>query len=105
MPGKQKQKKTGYTGYAARFVPKKARRTPEEEHYLYQELNYVPPARTTSEKLRRLYRKARTKIPPAGRKTITRRGTNQPKNIPVRAKIVLRRLTKRRGGSGGARKR
>ena len=85
MPGKQKQKKTGYTGYAARFVPKKrpVSRRP-----------YNPYARTAMKK----------PIPSSGKKTLTKI-YNRPGVIRPRAQMALRRLTKRRGGSGGARKR
>ena len=81
MPGKQKQKKTGYTGYAARFVPKK---------------------RPVSNP-RRPYNPKKP-IPSSGKKTLTKI-YNRPGVIRPRAQMALRRLTKRRGGSGGARKR
>ena len=89
MPGKPKQKKTGYTGYAARFVPKTRPRTwPKPK----------PPRVSTgrAKTLSTIYKR--------GAKTLTKI-YNRPGVIRPRAQMVLRRLTKRRGGSGGARKR
>ena len=74
--------------------PYRGRRAVEQGYkgyYAYRESNDT---RTSlAEKKRRyksLYRKSQSRIPTASKKTITRRGTNQPKNIPVRAKMILR---------------